>query len=118
MKIIVYETLDVRSIWDAHGVDGWCIRYTPAHYRCHTVYKTKTKNEKIVRTIVFPLNKTMPTTSSVDAAIGAADALTRALQSQISKSPFSTTPTQLDAFYQLATIFDQAIITPSISASK
>ena len=52
-KIIAYVTPDGRLTWDPHGLDGWYIGNAPEHYRCHKVYITKTRAERIARTVEF-----------------------------------------------------------------
>ena len=110
-KVIVYETPDVRKTWDPHGVDGWYIGSAPKHYRCHRTYISKTRKERIARTVdFFPHKQNMPGTSSAEAAIEAAIKLTAALQHPAPKSPFTNTPSQFAALKELAAIFDRAII--------
>ena len=50
-KIVVYETPEVRGKWSSRGEDGWYIGSAYEHYRCHRVYITKTRTERIARTV-------------------------------------------------------------------
>ena len=52
-KVVVYETPEVRGTRSLHGVDGWYIDSVRKHYRCHRVYITKTRTERIARTAHF-----------------------------------------------------------------
>jgi hypothetical protein len=52
-RIIAYETPIRRRTWDPHGQDGWYIGPALEHYRCHKVYITKTRGDRIVETVEF-----------------------------------------------------------------
>jgi hypothetical protein len=52
-RIIAHETPNRRRTWAPHGQDGWYIRPALEHYRCDTVYVTKTRGEQVVETVVF-----------------------------------------------------------------
>jgi hypothetical protein len=53
--IIANETPNRRRTWAPHGQDGWYIGPALEHYRCYTVYITKTRAERVVETVDFPL---------------------------------------------------------------
>ena len=90
-RVIVHEAPSVRKTWDAHGVDGWYIGGAPDHYRCHKCYITKTRSERIARTVeFFPYLYEMPTTNSADAARDAAAQLTSALLNPHPAAPFAS----------------------------
>jgi hypothetical protein len=56
-RIIAHETPNRRRTWAPHGQDGWYIGPALEHYRCYTVYITKTRRERIVETVdFFPRN--------------------------------------------------------------
>jgi hypothetical protein len=57
--IIAHETPNRRRTWAPHGQDGWYIGPALEHYRCYTVYITKTRGERVVETVDF-----FPTISS------------------------------------------------------
>jgi hypothetical protein len=52
-RIIVHETPGRRRTWAPHGQDGWYIGPAFEHYRCYTVYITKTRSKRIVETVEF-----------------------------------------------------------------
>ena len=103
----MHEKLMVRKLWATHGVDGWYLGPAMKHYRCHTVYITKTRGGRIADTVeFFPKDLPMPKTSSVDMAIKAASELTHALQHPVPLSPFHKFgDSTLAALEKLATIF-------------
>jgi hypothetical protein len=51
--IIAHETPNRRRTWDPHGQDGWYLGSALEHYRCYTVYITKTRGDRIVETVDF-----------------------------------------------------------------
>jgi hypothetical protein len=56
-RIIAHETPNRRRTWAPHGQDGWYIGPALEHYRCYTVYITKTRGDRIVETVdFFPRN--------------------------------------------------------------
>jgi hypothetical protein len=52
-RIIAHETPNRRRTWAPHGQDGWYIGPALEHYRCYTVYVTKTRGERVVETVDF-----------------------------------------------------------------
>jgi hypothetical protein len=52
-RIIAHETPNRRRTWAPHGQAGWFIGPALEHYRCYTVYITKTRGERIVETVEF-----------------------------------------------------------------
>ena len=87
-KIIAYETPTTRKTWAPHGLDGWCISNASDHYRYHKVYIPKTRAKRIARAVeFFPHLYSMPTISSADAAMEAANDLISALQHPHPVSP-------------------------------
>jgi hypothetical protein len=67
-RIIAHETPSRRNTW-ANGLDGWYIGPSLEHYRCYTVYITKTRGKRIVETVdFFPEKFTLPFPSSQDLA--------------------------------------------------
>jgi hypothetical protein len=56
-RIIAHETPNRRRTWAPHGQYGWYIGPALEHYRCYTVYITKTKGERVVEIVdFFPRN--------------------------------------------------------------
>jgi hypothetical protein len=88
-RIIAHETPSRRRTWAPHGKDGWYIGPALEHYRCYTVYITKTRTKRIVETVeLFPEKITLPFPSSQDLATQAAADLTRALLHPQPAGPF------------------------------
>jgi hypothetical protein len=52
-RIVAHETINRRRTWAPHGQDGWYIGPALEHYRCHTIYITKTRSERVVETVGF-----------------------------------------------------------------
>jgi hypothetical protein len=52
-RIIVHETPGKRKTWAPYGQDGWYIGPALEHYRCYTVYITKTSSNSVVETVEF-----------------------------------------------------------------
>ena len=116
-KVVIYENPEKRKTWAPHGIDGWYIGSAPEHYRCHTVYATKTRAERIARTVeFFPHAINMPTTSSTDNAAEAARMLADALLHPAPASPFlSLGNKQMRAIRQLSDLFSTTIPDPKPS---
>jgi hypothetical protein len=108
-KVLIYETPQERRTWAPHGVEGWYLGGAPEHYRCHRVYVTKTRAERIAKTVeFFPHNWKVPEVSPAHAATQAAQDLTEALLNPAPNVPFATVgATQRQALRQLAAIFEK-----------
>ena len=109
-KVVIYENPGKRKTWAPHGVYGWYIGSAPEHYRCHTIYITKTRAERIARTVdFFPHDIEMPHNSSGNNAAEAAKLLTDALMNPAPASPFpSLGNEQMWALRKLTDIFSAA----------
>jgi hypothetical protein len=109
-RIIAHETPSGRRTWAPHGQDGWYIGPALEHYRCYTVYITKTRTNKIVETVdFFPEKIILPFPSSHDLATQAAADLTYALLHPQPVGPFSQVGNyQTIALKRLASIFETA----------
>jgi hypothetical protein len=71
--IIAHETPNRRRTWAPHRQDGWYKEPAMKHYRCYTVYITKTRGERVVETVdFFPKKFTLPFPSAPDLATKAA----------------------------------------------
>ena len=81
------------------------------HYRCHKVYSTKARGERVADTVdFFPQDLSMPKTSSTDMEIKAASELTHALQNPTLASPFHKLGDQiLRALDLLGEIFSKSL---------
>jgi hypothetical protein len=107
-RIIANETPGRRQTWAPHGQDGWYIGPAMEHYRCYTVYISKTRSNRIVETVEFsPHQFKIPFPSSSDLATQAAAELTRALLNPQPAGPFCQVgDEQAIALRKLATIFE------------
>jgi hypothetical protein len=56
-RIIAHETPGQRRTWAPHGQDVWYIGPALEHYRCYTVYITKTRSSRVVETVEFSPHK-------------------------------------------------------------
>jgi hypothetical protein len=91
-RIIAHETPARIRTWAPHGQDGWYIGPALEHYRCYTVYITKTRSNRIVETVEFlPHKFKLPFPSSSQLATEAAADLTHAVLN----------PQPADQFYQV-----------------
>jgi hypothetical protein len=109
-RIIAHETPSKRRTWAPHGQDGWYIGPALEHYRCYTVYITKTRGNRIVETVdFFPEKFTLPFPSSQDLATQAAADLTHALLHPQPAGPFCQAGNeQKITLKRLASIFEGA----------
>jgi hypothetical protein len=104
-RIIAHETPGRRQTWAPHGQDGWYTGPALEHYRCYTVYITKTRSSRIVETVDFFPHQ-IPFPSSRDLATQAATELTHALLNPQPAGPFwQVGDEQAIALIKLATIF-------------
>jgi hypothetical protein len=91
-RIITRETPNRRRIWAPHGQDGWYIVPALEHYRCYTLYITKTISERVVETVdfvdFFPTGVPLPFPASKELATQAAKQLTHALLNLQPTGPF------------------------------
>jgi hypothetical protein len=110
-RIIAHETPGRRRTWAQHGQDGWYIGTSLEHYRCYTVYITKTRSNRIVETVdFFPHKFTLPFPLSNELATQAAADLTHALLNPQPAGPFfQVGDEQVIALKRLANIFVSVI---------
>jgi hypothetical protein len=122
-RIIAHETPSRRRTWAPHGKDGWYIGPALEHYRCYTVYITKTRGNRIVETVEFSPEKfTLPFPSSQYLSTQAAADLTHALLHPQPAGPFCKVGNeQTIALKRLASIFEGAkqrktktVLTPNV----
>jgi hypothetical protein len=109
-RIIAHETPNRRRTWDPHGQDGLYLGPDLEHYRCYTVYITKTRGDRIVETVDLISEKiTLPFPSPQDLATQAAVDLTRALLHPQPAGPFCQVgDAHTIALKRLADIFEGA----------
>ena len=90
-----------RETWAPHKVSGYYIGNAPQHYQCHDIYILDTKGTRTCEPVFFKYKYlTMPTLTTADALIQAADSLTEAID-RVNPKPGMTR----DAIDQLISIF-------------
>jgi hypothetical protein len=106
-RIIAHETPGRRRTWEPHGQNGWYIGPAIEHYRCYTVYITKTRSERIVETVECSPHKfILQFPSSHDLATQAAAYFKHALLHPQPAGPFCQVgDEQVIALKRLASIF-------------
>jgi hypothetical protein len=108
--LLLMKHLEKEKTWAPHGQDGWYIGPALEHYRCYTVYVTKTRSNRIVETVDFFSHKfelTFP--SSSELVTQAAADLTHALSNPQPAGPFCQVGNeQAIALRRLAIIFEAA----------
>jgi hypothetical protein len=126
-RIIAHKTPSRRQTWAPHGQVGWYIGPALEHYRCYTVYITKTRGDIIVETVdFFPEKFTLPSPSAQDLATQAAADLTHVLLNPQPEGPFfKVVDEQTIALKRLANIFEGAkrrkskiVVTPTDGVEK
>jgi hypothetical protein len=61
-----------KASWGEHAEDGWYLRTSPEHYRCHLVNIKKTKSKRVSDTVFFKLKYiTQPTLTPADVIVKA-----------------------------------------------
>ena len=72
---------DKRKTWGEHSMDGWYLRTSPEHYRCHIVFVKKTQSKRVTDTVFFKHKYiTQPAITPADAIIKAYNDLRAVLQ--------------------------------------
>jgi hypothetical protein len=119
-RIITHETPNHRRTWAPHGQDGWYIDPTLEHYRCYTVYITKTRSERVVETVDLPPTEVpIPFQSSKELETQAAKQLTHAFLNMQPAGPFfQVVDEQILALKRLAAIFEGALPTRKNDATS
>ncbi|KAL7475074.1 hypothetical protein ACHAW6_001009, partial [Cyclotella cf. meneghiniana] len=61
-----------RKIFGEYSADGWYLRTSPEHYRCHVVFVKATRSKRITDTVFFKHKYiTQPTVTPADAIVKA-----------------------------------------------
>ena len=69
-----------RKAFGEHSADGWYLRTSPEHYRCHVVFVKTTRSRRITDTVFFKHKYiTQPTITPADAIVKAYHDLTAAI---------------------------------------
>jgi hypothetical protein len=109
-RTIAHETPGRKRTWAPHGQDGWYIGPALEHYRCYTVYITKTRSSRVVETVeFFPHRFKLQFPSSSELATQAAADLTHALLNPQPAGPFCQVGNEQEiALKRLSNIFGAA----------
>ena len=79
----IHERSEKRGSWAMNSVDGWYLRTSDEHYRCHEIYVKHTRGVRISDTVQFKHKHiTVPTLTPEDTIVKALNDLTEALREQ------------------------------------
>jgi hypothetical protein len=99
----IHENSERRRSWAANSSDGWYLRTSPEHYRCHVIYCKNTRSERISDTVHFKHKYiTEPTLTPEDTIVKALNNLTQALKDKRNKKGSE----ELDALRKLDDILN------------
>jgi hypothetical protein len=91
-RVLVHEKPTVHGSWDPRAIDAWYIGPAMKHYRCYRVWIRDTRSERVADTLAwFPTKVRMPTASSLDIVLAAANDLIKALWHPSPGSPLAPT---------------------------
>lgn len=77
----IHERSERRGSWAMNSVDGWYLRTSDEHYRCHEIYVKHTRSVRISDTVHFKHKHiTAPTLTPEDTIVKALNDLTEALR--------------------------------------
>jgi hypothetical protein len=77
----IYESTSRRTTWAENSIEGWYLRTSPEHYRCHVIHVKKTRSERITDTVWFKHKYiTQPKVTPVDQIVKPIINLTCALK--------------------------------------
>jgi len=94
----IHENSERRRSWAANSSDGWYLRTSPEHYRCHVIYCKNTRSERISDTVHFKHKYiTEPTLTPEDTIVKALNDLTHALKERRNKKGIE----ELDALQRI-----------------
>ena len=94
----IHENSERRRSWAANSSDGWYLRTSPEHYRCHVLYCKNTQSERISDTVHFKHKyRTEPTLTPEDTIVKALNDLTQALKERRNKKGIE----ELDALQRI-----------------
>ena len=109
-KALIFETTQQRQSWQAHGQDGWYVAPAVEHYRCYKTIKRDNKQEITTDTIkLYPAYCKMPTMSTAELAINAAQQLTDALSNPSPATPYQVGNEEIQQLKQLSEIFTKSL---------
>jgi hypothetical protein len=77
----MHESTNRRTTWVENSINGWYLRTSPEHYRCHVIHMKKTRNEQISDMVWFKHKYiTQPHVTAADQIVKAINNLTCALK--------------------------------------
>ena len=77
----LHERSERRGSWAMNAVDGWYLRTSDEHYRCHVIYVKHSRSERISDTVHFKHKHiTIPTVTPEDTIVKCMNDLTQALK--------------------------------------
>jgi hypothetical protein len=98
----IHESTNRQKSWDVRSLNGWCLGTSDKHYRCYTIYCTKTRAERISNTVFFQHRYlTQPVVTPTDAMIKAMGDL----HGMLKKSANKVGMAEIEVLKQLAAIF-------------
>ena len=102
----VHVSPNRRLTWAEHALDGWYLKTSDEHYRCHNVFIKKSRSERISDTVFFQHRYiTNPTVTHEDKVVKALGDVKQALLNKKN----SRGKEQMKALKQLDTIFGTPI---------
>ncbi len=97
----MHESTNRQKMWDTHSLNGWYLGTSPEHYRCHNIFCTKTRAERISDTVFFQhWYLTQPVVTPADAIINAM----KNLRSIIKNGPGNFEREEMDILRQMDAI--------------
>ena len=80
----IHEKPKRQKTFGEHVVDGWYIKTSPEHYRCHIIFVRKTRKLRITDTVFFKhKHLTQPTLTAQDRIVKAVQDLTVAITGKV-----------------------------------
>jgi hypothetical protein len=77
----LHERSERRGSWSMNAIDGWYLRTSDEHYRCHVIFVKNTRSERISDTVHFKHRHiTIPTVTPEDTIVKCLNDLTQALR--------------------------------------
>ena len=111
----VHENSERRGTWAANSTDGWYLRTSPEHYRCHVIYCKNTRSERISDTVHFKHKYiTEPTLTPEDTIVKALNDLTQALKERRNKKGTE----EMDALQRIDELLNKIPAKPTTSPER
>lgn len=95
-----------RIIWDCHTIEGYYLRTSLDHYKCHRIYIPETRGVRTSNTVEFhPTYCKMSYVSSIEEALIEIKKLIASIGKTKTQSSFSLKDEKIENFQNLAKIF-------------